>query len=149
MSEENIASNRPLVIARMATSFLTWRRYLQSFLVPYQITLKQAYVLRQLIRQEYLYPSDIASILYCDRPTATVIVRNMEKAGWVQREKDEQNRKFVRISITEAGRQKLDALQTSPWANPPFDPLECFSEEEVQQLEQLLDKLNQHLKQIR
>jgi DNA-binding MarR family transcriptional regulator len=149
MSEENISSNRPLVIARMATAFLTWRRYLQGFLVPYQITLKQAYVLRQLIKQEYLYPSDIASMLYCDRPTATVIIRNMEKAGWVQREKDEQNRKFVRISITEAGRQKLDALQTSPWANPPFDPLECFSEEEVQQLEQLLDKLNQHLKQIR
>ena len=149
MSEENISSNRPLALARMATAFLTWRRYLQGFLVPYQITLKQAYVLRQLIKQEYLYPSDIASMLYCDRPTATVIIRNMEKVGWVQREKDEQNRKFVRISITEAGRQKLEALQASPWANPPFDPLECFSEGEVQQLEQLLDKLNQHLKQIR
>ncbi|MFN2285956.1 MAG: hypothetical protein ACK2UQ_16200, partial [Anaerolineae bacterium] len=75
MSEENIASNRPLVIARMATSFLTWRRYLQNFLVPYKITLKQAYVLRQLTKREYLYPSDIASMLYCDRPTATVIIR--------------------------------------------------------------------------
>ncbi len=149
MSEENIAQNHPLVIARMATAFLTWRRYLQGFLAPHQITLKQAYVLRQLIRQEYLYPSDIATMLYCDRPTATVIIRNMEKAGWIQREKDEQNRKFVRISITAAGRQKLNELQASPWANPPFDPLECFSEEEVQELEQLLDKLNQHLKQIR
>jgi len=88
-------------------------------------------------------------MLYCDRPTTTVIVRNMEKAGWVQREKDEQNRKFVRVSITEAGRQKLSELQASSWAKPPFDPLGCFSEEEVQELEQLLGRLNQHLKQIR
>lgn len=148
MNEENIAPNHPLVIARMATAFLTWRRYLLGFLVPYQITLKQAYVLRQLLKREFLYPSEIAGMLYCDRPTATVIIRNMEKAGWIQREKDELNRKFVRISITEAGRQKLSELQASPWAKPPFDPLACFDEEEAQALEQLLGKLNQHLKQI-
>jgi DNA-binding MarR family transcriptional regulator len=132
----------------MATAFLTWRRYLQGFLIPYKITLKQAYVLRQLTRKEFLYPSQIATMLYCDRPTATVIIRNMHKAGWVQREKDEHNRKFVRISITETGRQKLEELQSSPWANPPFDPLACLSEEEAQELERLLDKLNQHFKQI-
>ena len=148
MSEDTIAPNHPLVIARMATAFLTWRRYLQGFLVPHQITLKQAYVLRRLARRDFLYPSEIAGLLYCDRPTATVIIRNMEKAGWVLREQDAQNRKFVRICITEAGREKLRELQASPWADPPFDPLACFSAEEVQILENLLGRLNQHLKQI-
>ena len=149
MSENSQHPNQPLIMARIATSFLTWRRYLQGFLVPHRITLKQAYVLRQLTKSEFLYPSQIASVLYCDRPTATVIVRNMEKAGWVQRERDKENRKFVRISITEAGRQKRDELQASPWTEPPFDPLACFTGEETQELARLLGKLSRHLKQIR
>ena len=149
MSEKNSTPNQPRIISKMATAFLTWRRYRQSALVPHKITLKQTYVLRQLIRRDYLYPSQIATMLYCDRPTATVIIRNMEKAGWIVREKDKQNRKFVRISITEAGRQKLEELQNSAWANPTFDPLACLSEEETQELERLLDKLNEHFKQIR
>ncbi|MBN1875555.1 MAG: winged helix-turn-helix transcriptional regulator [Anaerolineae bacterium] len=142
-------SNQPLAITKMATAFLTWRRYLQGFLVPHDITLKQAYLLRQLVKRAYLYPSQVADMLYCDRPTATVIIKNTERKGWIKREKDPQNRKYVRIMITEAGKEKLAELQTSPWANPPFDPLACFTEEEVQELERLLNKLNRHLKQIK
>ena len=78
---------------RLSVAFLTWRRHLQRHLVPFGITLKQVYVLRQLVRREFLYPSKIAEMLFCDRPTATVVIRNLGKQGWVVREKDEQDRR--------------------------------------------------------
>jgi DNA-binding MarR family transcriptional regulator len=140
-------TNPSLFMSRLGVAFLTWRRYLQKGLAPHGITLKQQYVLRQLAKTDYLYPSDIAVMLFCDRPTASVILDNLEKQGWIRREKDSENRKFLRISITPAGKTKLQELTA---IQPlPFDPLACFSEEEIQQFEALLAKLNKHLDPIK
>jgi DNA-binding MarR family transcriptional regulator len=147
VQEENILG-QPLVIARMTIVSLTWKRYLQRVLVPYDITLKQAYVLRELVSRDFLYPAQLANMLFCDRPTATVIVRNMERQGWVAREKDAQNRKYVRLRITEAGKEKLAELAQSLVSETLFDPLACFSEEEVKELERLFGKLSKHFKKI-
>jgi DNA-binding MarR family transcriptional regulator len=118
--------------------------------VPFGITLKQLCVLRQLDRREYLYPRKIAEMLYADRPTATVILRNMEKRGWVTRRQDDQDRRQVRVMITEQGREKLDEITRSPWSDlaRQFDPLACFSAHEVAELTRLLAKLNAHLEQL-
>ena len=113
----------------------------------YEITLKQAFVLRELMRKEFLYPSEIAEMLYADRPTTTFILRNLERQGWVAREKDLQNRKFVRVKITDAGKEKLTSLEQFVATETLFDPLACFNEE-VKELERLLGKLNQQLKKI-
>jgi DNA-binding MarR family transcriptional regulator len=131
------------LMSRLGVAFLTWRRYLQKSLNPLGVTLKQQYVLRQLARSEPLYPSDIARMLFCDRPTATVVLDNLAKQGWIERSKDPANRKFTLITLTPAGRQKLDAL--AALQPEPFDPLACFSEEEIRQLSDLLAKLNRHL----
>ncbi len=147
VKEENILG-QPLVIANVTIVSLTWKRYLQRVLVPYDITLKQAYVLRELARRDFLYPAQLANMLFCDRPTATVIVRNMKRRGWVAREKEAQNRKYVRIRITEAGKEKLAELAQSLVSENLFDPLACFSEAEVKELERLIDKLNNHFKKI-
>jgi DNA-binding MarR family transcriptional regulator len=134
------------VMARLGTAFLTWRRYLQRGLAPYGITLKQQHLLRELDQVEYLYPSDIAEMLFCDRPTATVVLDNLAKQGWIRRERDPENRKFMRISITPAGRQKLAELSAVQWGD--FDPLAAFTDEELQQFDTLLRKLKKHLAQI-
>jgi DNA-binding MarR family transcriptional regulator len=134
------------LMAHMGEAFLTWRRFLQRNLTPYGITLKQQFVLRHLDSVDCLYPSDIAEMLYCDRPTTTVILDNLEKQGWICRERDPQNRKFMRISITPGGREKLAELKTIK--TPDFDPFSSFTPDEIQELDRLLNKLNQHLKQI-
>jgi DNA-binding MarR family transcriptional regulator len=140
----------PSVMDRLGVAFLTWRRYLQRKLVPHNITLKQAFVLRQLVRKDFLYPSQIARLLFCDRPTATVVVRNMERQGWVARRKDTENQKYVRVNITERGKEKLAEIQHHlEITGSSFDPLACFSEEEMGELEKLLTKLNKHLTEIR
>ena len=147
---EALATNRTSVMSRLSVAFLTWRRHLQRHLVPFGITLKQVYVLRRLVRREFLYPSKIAEMLFCDRPTATVIIRNMEKQGWVTRRQDDQDRRQVRVMITEQGKDKLGEIARSPWSDleRQFDPLGCFSEHEVAELTRLLAKLNKHLEQL-
>ena len=132
---------------KMGVIFLTYRRQLQKELTPHEITLKQHYLLKQLTRKDFLYPSEIADILFCDRPTATVVLNNMEKQHWIQREKDLENGKQIKIILTQEGRDKFNAvdkaLQTSP--NSTYDPLACLTDEEKFQLDRLLNKVWHHI----
>jgi DNA-binding MarR family transcriptional regulator len=139
-------TTKKTLMERLGTIFLTWRRCLQKGYSPHGITLKQMYLLRKLSSREYLHPSEIAEMLYCDRPTATVIIRNMVRQGWVTREPDPENRKRGRIRITSAGRTKhleLRRDKTSPERR--FDPAACFTEDERVQFERLLGKLQNHV----
>jgi len=150
MEDQKATMREPQAIQRLGIAFLTWRRYLASHLVPYGITLKQAFVLRRLERREYLLPSRIASMLFCDRPTATVIVRNMETHGWVRRERDTQDRRQMRVIITDTGRHKLAEIQEHVWEpiESSFDPLGCFDQSEIEALDDLLARLVKHLRQL-
>lgn len=133
------SSTRLPIMSRVGIVFLTWRRYLQRQLLPYGITLKQEYLLHQLESHPYLYPADIAEMLFCDRPTATVIIHNLAKQGWVSRSKDPENQKYIRISLTQAGRGKVAELRQMP--EEPFDPVDALTAEEKTQLEAIMKKL--------
>jgi DNA-binding MarR family transcriptional regulator len=136
------------VMSRLGVIFLTWRRYLQKDLLPYGITLKQIYLLRQLAVKEYLYPAEIADILFCDRPTATVVIKNMKRYGWIAQERDYENAKRFRITITPAGRDKLRSISSSK-PGDVFDPLSCFTPDELNQFETLLKKLSKHINTLK
>jgi DNA-binding MarR family transcriptional regulator len=141
----NSSSRKLPTISRLGVVFLTWRRHLQRQLLPYGITLKQEFVLHQLMKEPFLYPADIAEMLFCDRPTATVIIKNLEKQGWVQRRRDPDNQKFIQIILTPAGRAKVNELDQIPADD--FDPLECLTREEREQLDSILKKIHVHLEQ--
>jgi len=145
------SKNGARVMQQLGFAFLTWRRYRQRQIAPLGLTLKQLYVLRQLANREFLYPSEIADMLFCDRPTATVVIRNMQRQGWVERQPDPQNRKYVRISISEKGRARLVEIPQSVQepGKGAFDPLACFSKAEIQELDRLLARLNNHLDKIK
>jgi DNA-binding MarR family transcriptional regulator len=132
-------------ISRLGVVFLTWRRHLQRHLLPHSITLKQEFVLHQLLKEPFLYPADIADMLFCDRPTATVIINNLEKQGWVQRRKDPDNQKYIQITLTPAGKAKLGELDRMPADG--FNPLDCLTNEEQEQLDAILKKVHHHLEQ--
>ncbi len=137
-------------MARIGTIFLTWRRYQQRDILKHKITLKQLYVLRQLARKDFLYPSQIADMLFCDRPTATVVIGNLAREGWVTRQKDSENAKQVKVSLTDKGREKLQTVDedAASKVSSAFDPLSCFTEDERKQLDMLLTKLGEHLTKI-
>ncbi len=134
-------------MSRIGVIFLTWRRCLQKRILPYGITLKQLYILRQLQKKEVLSPSEIAVLLYCDRPTATSILNTMKAKGWVMSERDPLNMKKQRIILTDAGLKKLSSLSGFS-LEPDFDPLACFTLEERSQFELLLQKLSAHMNKL-
>ena len=143
-------SKRLSIIESISKAFLTWKRHHQRVTLPYGITLKQLYVLRQLERREILHPSEIAEMLYCDKPTASVVIKNMEKQGWIKRTPDPVDSRRTEITLEPSGRIKLVEIRRKPACSPrkSFDPLSCFTCEERAQLTKLLTKLNQHLKQL-
>lgn len=143
-------TNKLTTMDRIGVVFLTWKRFLQQGLNPYTITLKQFFVLRQLVKNEFLFPAQVARLLFCDRPTVTVIIRNMERQGWINREKDPENRKQIRISITSEGREKLNSIPENLYREDkiPFDPFSCFSDKETEQFKMLMKKLFTHFQEI-
>ena len=125
------------VLSRIGVIFLTWRRCLQKRILPHGISLKQLHILRQLQKKEALSPSEIAELLFCDRPTATSILNTMKRYGWVESGKDPLNLKKQRVILTYAGREKLASLVGFA-LEPSFDPMACFTKEERLQFEALL-----------
>jgi len=147
-----IQKKESAIMQDIGMAFLTWKRYCQKKeALPYGITLKQLYVLKQLSREKSLYPSDIAEMLFCDRPTATVVIKNMEKHGWVKRDMDSRDSRRIMVTMKPAGHAKLKEIKEKQAISQGelFDPLDCFDSREKATLSKLLAKLNHHLKQIK
>lgn len=141
-----MSRSNQLPISRIGIIYLTWTRRLQRQLLPHGITIKQLHVLQELMRGKTLHPAQVADMLYCDRPTATVILRNLEKQGWIAREQDEDNRRRFRIEITRAGRDKVQSVMAAGFkGNRGLDLSAIFSIEEQDRLNQLLARLQEHL----
>jgi DNA-binding MarR family transcriptional regulator len=133
----------------IAVTHLIWKRYLQRRLTPHGISLKQYYLLDELRRHGDLHPMQIAEMLYCDRPTASVVIRNLVKKGWAEREMDPDNARHVLVRLAPEGRKKLKQIGPPGKALAAAeDPLACFSESEIGALTRLLGRLHGHLRDI-
>jgi DNA-binding MarR family transcriptional regulator len=64
----------------------------------------QTFCLRELARQDGMTQSELADRLQVARSTVTVMLQKMEKAGLIERRSDEQDQRFTRIYLTDAGR---------------------------------------------
>ena len=142
---------KPPLMEAIGIVFLTWKRYCQRLILPHGVTLKQFEVLRQLRKHGSLNPSEIANMLFCDRPTATVVIRNMEKQGWVKRESSADDSRRVNVTLQPAGADKLEEIG---WDEPRsrsqrFRPTACLTVSEREEFSRLLGKLNEHLARIR
>ncbi len=133
--------------SRMGTIFLSWRRENQKKLQAYKITLKQLFLLQKLEKEACLSPSEIADILYCDRPTASVIINNCQKNGWITKSKNAQNKKYSVIKLSKEGQSKVKDLNSKicfSEINPEL--FSCFSKSEKETFLSLLTKLDRHVK---
>ncbi len=146
-----MAEKKQPIMEAIGTASLVWKRYAQKNIHPYGVTVNQYEVLRHLKQRGTLYPSDIAEMLFCDRSTATVVIKNMEKVGWVERQIDTKDLRRFQVTLSPAGLEKYDEV---PWDTPGFrktrfQPTACFSKEEKSQFVTLLAKLNAHLDTIK
>jgi DNA-binding MarR family transcriptional regulator len=148
--ERNGGSPRSfLALSQMAHVIHMFKRYRQTHVTAFGVTVPQFNALVQLERYGELNPSQIADLLFSDRPTTTVIINNLERRGWVERGRDPSNRKYVWIRITDSGRDKLKTLrQAEERQGGGFEPLSCFTKEELSQLEAMLNKLIVHFRSL-
>ena len=138
------------IIGRIGIISQLWKRHLQKQLVPHNITLKQIYLLKHLIRVDYLYPSRIAELLFCDRPTASVIIGNLFKTGWVKKDHDSENRKRVRISITLERAKKLNqVLEACYQGDRSLDLKTALTKQEIKSLDGALIKVQAIIEKMR
>jgi DNA-binding MarR family transcriptional regulator len=133
-------------MSRLGIVFLMWKRRLQKRLVGRGVSLKQLYLLRRLARRGSMMPSEVADKLFCDRPTASVIIRNMERKGWIVKERDPKNARQVLISLSPAGRAKAEELGGA--LSGAGDPLACLSPEERQAFEAALLKVQVYISSL-
>jgi DNA-binding MarR family transcriptional regulator len=113
------------------------------------MSVKQAFILGRLTQSD-LNPSRIADLLFTDRATVSVMLQTMTKRGWIKKEKDANNRKFVRISITPLGHQKLEELRAYEEKQLPKreDPFRGFSRQEKADLHRLALQLRTRMEEL-
>jgi len=78
--------------------------------LPKDITLAQFGALEALLHCGPLNQSDLASKLLKSGGNITLIVDNLEKAGYVTRQRDQDDRRFVTVSLTDSGRAFITDL---------------------------------------
>jgi DNA-binding MarR family transcriptional regulator len=82
----------------------------------------------------------IADAATVDAPAATVAVNDLEDRGLVVRQVDPTNRRCKVVSLTDAGRDAVAAIDTVH--DPAPEALAALSDDELTMLRALLDKLN-------
>ncbi|MDO9498669.1 MarR family winged helix-turn-helix transcriptional regulator [Falsiroseomonas sp.] len=80
------------------------QRNLQARIQPSGATLGAWYFLRVLWEEESLTQRELAQRIGMQEPTAVIALRGMEEAGWIIRDRSEEDRRKVHIRLTDAGR---------------------------------------------
>ncbi len=118
---------------------------IQATLAPHGITQAQFNVLR-ILRGRHPDPytcSQISERLLDRTPDVTRLLVRLERNGWVDRQRDEQDRRVVRVTITETGLELLQQLD-EPVAATIDRLTEPLSDDELTTLSALLERLRTH-----
>ncbi|MBR1797806.1 MAG: MarR family transcriptional regulator [Clostridiales bacterium] len=84
------------------------------FLKPLGLTYTQYLVLMVLWEHESMSVGQLGNILYLDAGTLTPLLKRLEKAGYVTRERSKDDERITIISITEAGNQLKEQCKDIP-----------------------------------
>jgi DNA-binding MarR family transcriptional regulator len=129
-------------LAQIAEIAQSIRRFLKTGLASKDLTFNQYNLLQLLVENPVMNPSELADRMSINRPTVTVILRNLEKKAWIERSTDPDNRRNVQVRITGSGMQKAETVRA--WmirVKGSFDPLVELSESELETLEALLERI--------
>ena len=109
-------------------------------IVAFKLTHGQFFLLVAIMEEEGLLPSELAQKTCQDRATITGVLDRLVKDGWIERRPDETDRRTLRIYLTPpAAKHKETILKLFEETNKKF--LNCFSQEEWQQLRDYLNRL--------
>lgn len=110
------------------------------------ITREQFSILLLLSLGDGLYQTQIANILGKDRPNITRMIDVLETNGFIRREKDENNRRILKVYLTEKGREKAEFVKPLK-ARMNAAQYKGMSDEEILTLVTLLRKVRQNIEE--
>ncbi|WP_313891662.1 MarR family transcriptional regulator [Psychrobacillus sp.] len=117
----------------------------RQILNAYTITPPQFVALQWLFELGDMTIGDLSNKMYLAFSTTTDLIDRMEKSKLVQRVRDEQDRRVVRIHLLEEGERIIEEV-IEKRQHYLDDVLNQFSAEEVLNLSSLLEKLHQEMK---
>ncbi len=86
------------------------QRYLQAKIEPYGVTPGMWYFLRALWEEDGLTQRELSRRIGTMEPTTLTALAAMERAGFVTRERDEADRRKLKVALTAKGRNLKFAL---------------------------------------
>lgn len=112
------SSEEPLGFALGAAARKLAKFYVQA-LSGHSLTPSQLFLLRQLWLEDGLPLRDLGSRSQLDATSTTWLVDQLEKAGLVERKRNDTDRRIVRVWLTAEGRQTLTELVSAlaDWEN--------------------------------
>ena len=124
------------------SSSLAMTKLYKPLLEPLGLTYPQYLVLLVLWEGDGCMVSALGERLYLDSGTLTPLLKRMQTAGWLQRQRDAHDERRVRVTLTDGGR----ALKTQAAAVPAcvLARSQCTVQELqalTQQIQQLRDRL--------
>jgi DNA-binding MarR family transcriptional regulator len=113
---------------------------LDAELQQYGVTGMQFVILKYLAEDLAETAADLCRLLHYDTGSMTRLVDRLEEKGWVRRERSKDDRRVVRLQVTNAGREALPRLQDSA-AVVVQSMLTGFSAAEVTNLRGFLNRM--------
>ncbi len=86
------------------------RRALDAKLVEHSLTATQYIVLERLWEEDGVSLTELGASLYFDNPTLTGVIDRMEKGGLLERRRNGDDRRVVRVHLTVKGRSLQDTV---------------------------------------
>ena len=81
-----------------------------SHLSDYQLTTSQFAILEALYHLGTLSQRELADKLLKSTGNISIVLKNMEKRGVIERHRDPDDNRYMQVSITEAGRELIDGM---------------------------------------
>ena len=114
--------------------------HLASAVAPYELTFVQAVTLLHLRDGEAVNAAMLCERLRYDSGALTRVIDQLEERGWVERQRSAVDRRAVELSLTPAGRARIDAVVPAVVERLNL-LLRDFTRQEVADLTRLLLKL--------
>ncbi len=127
----------------LTTAQHTVVQHLNSKLLKYDVTPSQYGVLSCLWRCEYSTPKQIAESLFLETSTISGILDRMQKKGLIQRVMNLEDKREVRIVLTEKGKD-LEIPLSDIIEAVNLEVLQGFSEEQILEFKESLMKIIEH-----
>ncbi len=127
------------ILEKTETLYQMIKKNNHEALVKYKLNHKKYRILTYILNAKKCSPSTLSDQLHYDRPTITILIKQLEEDGWIKREVNQLNRRYIEITLTPEGERKMEALILNASISAGFEGM--LEQGELELLSSLLNKL--------